>query len=385
MPEAGGADHVVEPQRHLSRIGRAPAVQRSGLQPRAAWRRYAIALLPTLLGLILVRVGLNFPVLRPAAPATERQLGLAPTSRSARIPSSKWLSLEGAGPLAVSSPPATGGDDTGSRFRVAGVPALSVPIVEPTTIPVRTEVITYIVQPRDNLYLISERFRISQDTIIWANDRLEMDPDLLSIGEELAILPANGVWHTVKAGDTLASIAQRYKVSADAITGYEPNGLQEAAELTPGAKLIVPGGVKPFEPRLVRTSAGMVTVNARPEPGRFIWPCSGAITQYYSKLHLGIDIGNVSGTPIYAPDSGTVTLAGWAGNLGNTVQISHGNGYITLCGHMRAVSVSKGQYVRRGQQIGEMGSTGKSTGPHTHFIVIYYGGHVNPIRYLPGP
>jgi LysM repeat protein len=350
------------------------------------WRSYAIPLVPTLVGLLLVTAGLGFHAVRPSATVPTRHSDLAPSSRSARIPNRRLLALEDQAASGVPSPLAVGGDTVPPRFREAAAPAIVFPTPAPTAIPVRTEVITYTVQPGDNVYLISLRFSISQDTVIWANDRLEMDPDLLSIGEDLAIMPMDGVWHTVKAGETLASIAQRYKVTQDDIVGYEPNGLREPVALTPGQQLIVPGGKKPFEPRLVHTSAGAaVTVNARPQPGRFVWPCNGAITQYFGTWHLGLDIGNSAGTPIYAGDAGTVTVAGWWGNLGNAVQINHGNGFITTYGHMRAVLVSQGQYVQRGQQIGEMGSTGKSTGPHVHFSVLYYGGYVNPTRYLPSP
>ncbi len=338
----------------------------------------------TLIGLVMVRVGLVLPVKRPLR-YNSRDMALQPSTRGVRIPNHEWLLLEHLPPagtdlttITAQEPPARTLPRVPERHVIPSTP-------QPTAIPVRREVITYEVKPGDNVWLISQKFNISQDTLIWANDRLEMDPDLLSIGDELAILPVNGVWHTVKAGDTLDSIAKRYKVTPDAIVDYEPNGLKQSAALAPGQKLIVPGGEKPFEPRLVYTSAGAMTVNARPEAGRFIWPCSGAITQYYGQTHLGLDIGNRAGTPLYAADSGTVTLASWWGNLGNAVRINHGNGYTTIYGHMQRIYVSNGQSVKRGQQIGEMGSTGMSTGPHVHFMIYYYGGTVNPIRYLPSP
>lgn len=354
------------------------------------WSKYAFSLALTLLGLVMIRAGLHYPVTQPA-PVVSRQTAMIPSSRGPRLTGRQWLALEqqvlqaepsAAAPRSEEPPEVSWG------FRGTGGPPYAeflAPAPAPAAIRSRTEVITYLVQPGDNIWLISLRFDISMDTIIWTNDRLEMDPDLLSVGEELAILPVSGVWHTVKAGETLAAIAKRYKVAPEDIVGYAPNGMQEPVSLAPGQKLIVPGGEKPFEPRLVHTTAGTVTVNARPEPGRFIWPCGGAITQYFHKWHLAIDIGNGDGTPVYAADSGTVDLAGWRGGLGNTVRIDHGNGYVTTYGHMRAILVQEGQYAKRGQQIGEMGSTGKSTGPHVHFMVYYYGGAVNPVRYLPPP
>ena len=113
-----------------------------------------------------------------------------------------------------------------------------------TTIPERPrlEVITYTVQTGDSVFGIAERFGISPQTIMWSNGRLEDNPDLLSVGQELVILPASGVYHIVEEGDTVESIAQKYKVEVSAITDYEVNGLKEPYELIPGMALVVLGG-----------------------------------------------------------------------------------------------------------------------------------------------
>lgn len=363
--------------------------QAPGRFPR--WSRWAFSLALTLLGLALIRAGWR-QVAVPDLPVAGRDLPVAASSRGLIAAGRPWSSLQAQDPgahLAVGGPVSEAGQLIAFDTITAGAtiepptPTAIPPTPEPTAIPPRTEVIQYKVQPGDNVWLISQFFNISQETVIWANDMLEMDPELLSIGQELNILPVSGVWHTVKAGETLASIARRYQVTPDKITGYAPNGIREGDSLTSGQKLIVPDGIKPFEAHLVRTDAGTVTVNALPEPGRFGWPCNGVITQYFGKWHLALDIANKEGTPIYAADSGTVTMAGWYGTMGNSVRIVHANRYETLYGHMRTLLVKEGDHVTRGQQIGEMGSTGKSTGPHVHFILLYYGGAVNPVRYLP--
>lgn len=133
--------------------------------------------------------------------------------------------------------------------------------------------------------------------------------------------------------------------------------------------------------------------------GIFIWPTSGTITQPYGPtsltlepaydgydhFHLGIDIANAQGTPIAAAGAGTVIYAGWTdAGYGNMVEIDHGNGLVTLYGHMMTTpSVTVGQQVFQGQLIGYMGTTGNSTGPHCHFAVEKNGVWQNPADYLP--
>ena len=120
-----------------------------------------------------------------------------------------------------------------------------------------------------------------------------------------------------------------------------------------------------------------------------IWPTTGVVTSPYglrwggSDFHPGIDIANDLGTPIVATADGVVEYAGWnSGGYGNMVDINHGNGLMTRYGHGSQVVVSTGQYVKRGQVIMLMGSTGFSTGPHVHYEVHVNGQRVNPISYL---
>lgn len=102
--------------------------------------------------------------------------------------------------------------------------------------------------------------------------------------------------------------------------------------------------------------------------------------------HKGLDIAFPTGTKIYACESGTVVVAGWNGGFGNCVIIDHGNGLQTVYGHMSKVHISKDVKVVRGQLIGEVGSTGNSTGPHLHLGVKVNGKYVNPEKgYLSIP
>lgn len=268
--------------------------------------------------------------------------------------------------------------------------------------PPRDKIITHKVVPGETLSDIGLRFDISVDTIIWANNI--DDPDSLRDGTELAILPITGFKHVAKAGETVWSIAVMHQVDPKAILDYEPNNLKADTELQEGQVVIVPDGKKPEPPRQV-TSRGAerpgegapAQQQAAPEPqqaedntptqatGQFVWPARGVITQYFSGAHNGIDIAAPLGTPVYAADAGVVTVAGWDPyGLGNHVRIDHGNGYLTIYGHFSKLLVHAGQYVERGQQIALMGSTGRSTGPHVHFIIARGArGYVNPLDLLP--
>lgn len=105
--------------------------------------------------------------------------------------------------------------------------------------------------------------------------------------------------------------------------------------------------------------------------------------QARAAMHPGIDLAGPVGTPIYATADGTVLRAGWnSGGYGNLVEIDHGRGIATRYGHMSAVLVSAGQHISRGQLIGRMGSTGRSTGSHLHYEVRIDGRAVNPIPFM---
>lgn len=99
-------------------------------------------------------------------------------------------------------------------------------------------------------------------------------------------------------------------------------------------------------------------------------------------FHRGLDLSARRGTPILAPADGVVVFAGRNGGMGKMVRISHGFGFVTAYGHLDAISVEPGDEVRRGQAIGQLGNTGRSTGPHLHYEVYQEGQPVNPLYYI---
>ena len=141
------------------------------------------------------------------------------------------------------------------------------------------------------------------------------------------------------------------------------------------------------------SSAGSAGASVVSGNGTFTHPCPGGYissgfgyrTQPIagaSTNHKGIDFAAATGTPIYAAAAGTVISAGYAGNAGNLLVISHGNGLLTYYMHCNAIYVSAGQKVSRGQNVAAVGTTGNSTGPHLHFQVMLNGTPVNPANYL---
>ncbi len=249
---------------------------------------------------------------------------------------------------------------------------------------VRTSITIYRVEPGDSVLGIAEKFGLKGTSLLWANEKLEQNPDFLQIGQELVILPVDGVYHTVAKGETIESIAKLYKVEPTAITGYVGNNLKEPYTLEVGQKIIVPGGVKPYVPRIVQVYTGPVPQGAKKGSGRFVWPMSGMISQRYWVGHQAIDIAAPRGTTIVAADSGFVSHVESSNTgYGRMVIIDHGNGYQTLYAHLNAFYVEVGQSVAKGEAIGQCGSTGNSTGPHLHFEIRLNGVHVNPLNYLP--
>ncbi len=249
------------------------------------------------------------------------------------------------------------------------------------------------VQEGETLSSIAKLYNLQRvETILWENN---LDKNTkLKPGQELRILPVDGIRHKVARGETIYTLAKKYGLGSDdadaqKIVNYPFNEFKnsETFELAIGQTIVIPDGVKPEETAIPPAS---FAVHLTPDAGSvsavgtFIWPASGRITQGFSFYHKAFDIANHAGGPILAADSGTVIVAGWPDNsgYGNRVMLDHGNGYVTLYGHMSLIQVQVGQRVARGNVIGQMGSTGRSTGTHLHFEVRHGGVQENPGNYL---
>jgi len=276
-----------------------------------------------------------------------------------------------------------------------------------TSIPSRPryDVINYTVELGDSVFGIAHNFGITPETVLWSNyDVLRDNPHALIPGMDLKIPPTNGIYYQWQPDDTLESVSGQFEVDPSVIISWSGNRLDLTnPRIDSESWVMIPGGQREFQqwiiPVAARGSAGVSSgiygAGACPGgysgvygSGAFIWPTNNHTlsgNDYWSG-HLAIDIGLVTGDPVFAADSGVIMFAGWStGGYGYVVAIDHGNGYQTLYAHLNSVNAYCGQSVYLGQMIAAGGSTGNSTGPHLHFEIRYQGGFVNPWYVLPAP
>ncbi len=259
-------------------------------------------------------------------------------------------------------------------------------IVEVVEVPVRTSIETYVVQEGDTLGRIAERYGLSLSTILWSNALSYTST--IRPGQELSVLPIDGVLYTVRSGDTLSRIARNYSVEVETIMSQ--NGLESANRLAIGDKLLLPGGEPPSPVSTSRSSASITTLFTAPSVSApstavdgWIWPTDWyVITQYYTWRHTGVDIDGDYTTFSYASRGGVVIYSGWRSGYGLTVEVDHGDGYVTRYAHHSKNYVAVGDVVSAGEVLAQTGTTGRSTGTHLHFEVIRNGRFQNPLDYV---
>lgn len=263
----------------------------------------------------------------------------------------------------------------------------------------RYKAVEYRVVRGDSIFAIAEKFQLKPETVLWANyDVLQDDPHSLKPGQVLKIPPTDGIFYQWKENDTLETVANEYKAKVDDILNFPGNDIDLTdPKITSGTWVMIPGGEREFVQWLVPTVAkgasGTASTSQSACPGgavgsgAFVWPADNHYlsgNDYWSG-HLGIDIAAGEGAPVYAADSGVVTMAqgGWNYGYGNVIQIDHGNGYSTVYAHLSVIGVGVCQSVFAGQWIGSAGNTGNSQGAHLHFEVRQGGGFINPWFVLP--
>lgn len=244
----------------------------------------------------------------------------------------------------------------------------------------RFEIFDYEVLKGDTLASIADKFGISVDTIKWANS---LKTEKLLPGQQLRIPPVTGIVHKVVPGDTIYLLAKKYKSDAQKIVNFPANDFADldTFALNVGQILFIPDGVMPEAAPVY--IAQQVPQFIAGTGGKYLWPATGIITQYPVSYHMAVDIANNSAPPIAAGDAGIVAFAGCVRyGYGCHVIINHADGYQTLYAHLSSYNVEAGDSVGRGQIIGKMGSTGRSSGIHVHFEVRKNGVLLNPLSFL---
>jgi hypothetical protein len=274
----------------------------------------------------------------------------------------------------------------------------------------RTALTNYVIQSGDTLFSIAEKFGLRPETILWGNRyTIGDDPHMIYPGQNLYILPVDGVLHQWSAGEGLNGVSSYFGVTPDAIIDYPPNGLNRASlgdlahpNIPSGTLLIVPGGKADFPDwRLPRITREEPALARNVGPGacteaydgvlgteNFTWPVEKPLLSGYdfdpAANHFALDLAGDEGDPVMAADNGVVVYAGWNDwGYGEMVVIDHGHGWQTLYAHLSTIDVSCGEEVYRGDNIGTVGNTGTSYGAHLHFEMRHdeYG-RVNPWDFL---
>lgn len=226
----------------------------------------------------------------------------------------------------------------------------------------------HVVQGGETLFSIAENYHIDPSFIIINNPQIGYNG--VAVGETLVIPPRNGIFYISAPTDSLSSIGEKFSISTDQLRFWNQHYADGESTV-----LFVP--VDEAQNLLVHTKPNIraaCKIEAKPIQGSgfFLWPTSERYIsgfKYDPSTHPAIDIGGKIGNPVFASDHGVVIFADWDEAYGNLVIINHMNGYVSYYAHLNKSYVSCGQTVRQKDVIGELGSTGNSTGPHLHFEI----------------
>jgi murein DD-endopeptidase MepM/ murein hydrolase activator NlpD len=234
---------------------------------------------------------------------------------------------------------------------------------------------SYTVRSGDTISGIAQRFNLSMDTVISFNNI--QDARSLKAGTVLTVPNSSGLKYRVRRGDYLGGIAKKFGVALNELLDW--NNL-ETSVIVPGQELFIP-------------SARLSEMERNRVFGRlFIYPTKGRITDRFGmrrdpftgmrRFHNGVDLAGPVGTPVTASMSGKVAMLGYNPTFGKYLILTHPEGFQTLYGHLSVFRVQKGESVRQGQRIADMGNSGYSTGSHLHFSIFRRGEPIDPFEYL---
>lgn len=263
----------------------------------------------------------------------------------------------------------------------------------------------YTVQKGESIYSIASYFGVPVETIIAFN---HMPSKMVHVGDVLEVPSVPGVLYEVEKGDTLANISKKYSLDPEDVSLY--NGISLSDKLSVGDEIFLPNAKeteivkkitkitktinkiatsKTFvkdaaisrstakwergDTSHLNTPAAISKYSSLPKmEGYFLFPTPGATRTQKMHGNNGVDLANRLGAPVLAAADGVVAVAktgGYNFGYGNYIKITHSNGTETIYGHLSRVDVKVGESVSKGEQIGAVGSTGNSTGPHLHFEI----------------
>jgi murein DD-endopeptidase MepM/ murein hydrolase activator NlpD len=233
----------------------------------------------------------------------------------------------------------------------------------------------YRVHRGDTLSGIAERFNVDLDTIASLNREWGSGVHLVRVGEEIKVPNQDGIF--IEIDSALEKVCTEHGIPEEVVLQVNRVSAEQAK---PGVSLFFPGVQHTGIERSVITGTA------------FLRPVAGWLTSGFGyrkdpfservQFHRGLDIAAAVGTTVRASLDGRVVAAGWDPVLGNFLMIRHQIGYATLYGHLHQALVSRGDTVTRGQRIGTVGTTGRSTGPHLHFEIRRSGLPINPSALL---
>ena len=226
------------------------------------------------------------------------------------------------------------------------------------------------------------------------------------------VYTAHGAYYRVRKGDTIETIAKRYRTTVQDLA--EVNNIENPEDLKVGSSVYIPGvtpsrfaallkkeGVsvktvarkekgKPETPESPESEDSEETADAssiKTERGKFLWPIEGEVSSLFGmrrgRRHDGLDIRAKTGTPVYAAASGEVVYAKRMRGYGNLVLLKHEDDFFTVYAHNSVNLVKAGMKIKKGQMISRVGRTGRATGPHLHFEVREGPKARNPLFFLP--
>ena len=245
------------------------------------------------------------------------------------------------------------------------------------------------VKQGETLEAIAKQYELKTATIMGLNP--EVRDGVVKVGQTLAIPPLDGLTYRFQNEENYTTVAKKYNIRADVL--FERNGCQRKPLV-----VFVPGAIwkpdlAPYnpaiasrnsdDPAVIIQTGGYPLPYAVPVTSNYGWRMNPVTTIW--SFHSGIDLGAPFGTPVLAAKSGRVDFAGWGDGYGNLIELDHGSTG-TRYAHLDSIYVYQGQNVAQGQQIGLVGSTGRSTGPHLHFEIMVTSGDgwvaLDPAPYL---